>query len=264
MPKITAFFHGILQNDKIILKATDNKDLYTIKKIFASKEQREFRSKKEILLLCSIDAKYQHRSISQRNAVFKLVSVIFEAENGRAPTDEEKMRTYYNLLELYADKIPNPYMPSVLRPVHISEANTVEGARFIDGLLYHLATLCNFHMDLQADVREVLYQFEIWRGKQKEDIFENMDLQRWKEHAVYSEASGRTDNLETAHIVSRGSDARDEDKAWNVLRLTQDEHRFMHNYGWKAFVKKYPHLKGRIERAYERAEKLNKLEGFNE
>ena len=91
---------------------------------------------------CDIDAQFQKRSFKQLNAVWKLVEVIFESMENRKPTESEKYDLYLDLLELYADKVPSKLRKDTLRSVHISESNTVAAARFIDGLLYHLATDC--------------------------------------------------------------------------------------------------------------------------
>ena len=52
--KICSFFHGVLVNDKVVLKVTDEKDLITIRKLFKSKSEREQRTEKEILLECEM------------------------------------------------------------------------------------------------------------------------------------------------------------------------------------------------------------------
>ena len=91
--KICSFFHGVLVNDKVVLKVTDEKDLITLRKLFKSKSEREQRTEKEILLECEIDAAFQKRTFKQLRAVFKLVTVIFQSdsENHRKPTEEENI-----------------------------------------------------------------------------------------------------------------------------------------------------------------------------
>ncbi len=251
--KITGFFHGILYKGQIVLRACDQKDQILINKLFFSKKSREERSQKEILLKCEIDAQFQKRTFKQLRAVWKLVEVIFESMENRKPTEEEKYELYLDLLEMYADKVPSRLKPNTLRSVHISEANTASGARFIDGLLYHLATECQLTYDLQADVRKVLYEWEIWRGKQEVDFRDNMTVSEWRERVVYSEASGLAGGVDCHHIVSRGAAPQFADCAWNVLALTREEHEFFHAHGWNAFFDKWPHLKGRVERAFEKA-----------
>lgn len=259
--KITSFFHGILQKDLIILKVTDEKDLYNIRKLFKSKSERENRSKKEILLKCEIDAAFQHRSYKQNNSVWKLVTVIFQSdsENNRLPTDEEKYELYLDLLELYADKVPNRFTGE-LRSIHISESNTIAGAHFIEGLLYHLATKCNLTMDLESNVRNVLYEWEIQRYKTVNDINDFRTIEDLDKYVKFSEASGRGGVLHKHHIVSRGACPAAKEKAWNIMVLTPDEHNFFHQQckNWDDFLEVYPHLRGKVENAQRKAALLEK------
>lgn len=256
--KICSFFHACLVNDKVVLKVTDEKDLITLQKMFNSKAEREKRTQQEILLECELDAAFQHRTFKQLKAVWKLVTVIFQSdsENHRLPTEEEKYSLYLDLLELYADKIPNRYTGE-LRSIHISEANTLAGSHLIDGLLYHLATMCKLPDDLQATVRSVLYEWEIWRGKQEHDINDDRTISEMREYLVYSEASGRTP-VHFHHIVSRGACPAAIEKAWNIMALTPEEHNFFHQQckTWDEFLEQYPHLRGRVEMAYRKCNEL--------
>lgn len=248
--KVTSFFHGVLVNDKIILKVNDEKDLFNIRKMFKSKTERENRSQKEILLKCEIDAAFQKRSFKQLAAIWVLIEVIFESENGRKPLDYEKYDLYLDLLELYADKIPNRYN-NALRSIHISEANTLAAAHFIEGLLYHLSTMCQLNMDQESTVRSVLYQWEIWRGTLEFDINDERTPEELKKYVRFSEASGRGGAIHFHHIVSRGACPAAVDKAWNLMALTPDEHNFFHQQckTWDEFLEVYPHLRGKVENA---------------
>lgn len=254
--KISGFFHGILHGDKIVLKVRDEKDFFNVRKLFSSKAERENRSRKEILLKCEIDAAFQKRSFRQLSAVWKLVEVIFESENMRRPLEEEKYELYLDLLELYADKIPNRYN-NQLRAIHISESNTMAAAHFIDGLLFHLSAMCNLTDDLQATVRSVLYEWEIWRGRQERDINDDRTIDEMRKYVVYSEASGRAP-VHFHHIVSRGACPAAIDKAWNIVALHPDEHMFFHEQcrNYEEFLEVYPHLRGKVERAQRKCAEL--------
>lgn len=256
---ITGFFHGVLHNDIIALKVADPKDKILIDKLFKSKYERENRSKKEILLKCEIEAAFQHRSFKQLNAVFKLVEVIFmsDSENHRKPTQSEKYELYLDLLELYADKIPNRYT-NELRSIHISESNTMAAAHFIDGLLYHLSTYCQLNMDLESTVRKVLYEWEIWRGQNQIDINDDRTIEEMRKYVIYSEASGKRGNIHFHHIVSRGACPAAKDKAWNIVALLPEEHAFYHQQckNYREFLERYPHLKGKIENAQRKCAEL--------
>ena len=257
--KICAFFRGRLHQDYVILKPTDSKDLDLVKKMFASKTEREHRNNSEILLECEIDCAFHKRTFKQLRAVWKLVEVIFmnDSENHRKPTQEEKYELYLDLLDVYGDKKPNRFKQNSLRNVHISESDTMQASRFIESLLYHISTQCDLPTDLQATVRSVLYQWQIWRGKQEVDINDNRNIDDLREMVRYSEASGRCERLELAHIVSRGADYADIEESWNIIVLTHDEHRqVQHQHGWDTFLEMYPHLRGRVEKARELAGKL--------
>ena len=259
--KMCGFFHGILFNDKIVLKPRDPKDWVILNKLFKSKKDRETRSGKEILLKVEIDAAFQKRSFKQLSAIWKLITIIFQtdSENHRLPTEDEKYELYEYLLDEYADKKINKYNSNLVSPVRLSESKTINAAQFIDGLLYHLSSMCSIPMDLQAEVRDIIYQWEIWRGKQEIDINDNRSIEDMREKILYSEASGRCENIEFAHFVSRGSSTATIDEPWNLVALTHNEHiEVQHKFGWKEFLSRYPHLQGRYDRAREKAKKLYK------
>jgi hypothetical protein len=255
--------HSQKMGDYILLKATCKKDNDLVLRFFQAKTEREKRNQKEFFAQVVLDLPHQKRTFQQNAAVWKLVTVIFESMEDRLPTEEEKYELYLDLLDAYADKVPSR-IKGGLRPIHISESNSLEGSKFIDGLLYHLATLCNLKPDLQATVQEVLQEWEEWRGGLEYDHADYTDNEQtemlteleWRRKHVYSEASGRGGAIVRAHIVSRGADAPDIEKAWNWMALLPEEHEKQHHMGWDAFLQIYPHLRGRVERARNLAGKL--------
>ena len=255
--------HGALHKGYIVLKATCKKDHDLVLKLFRAKVSREDHNRKEFFIQAHLTLPHQRRTFKQNNSVWKLITAIFESMEGRAPLEEEKTALYYDLLEVYADKIPNRFSKA-LRPVHISESNSVEGSRFIDGLLSHLATQCELDYGTQATVQSVLEEWEDWKGKLEADPSDFQDIScmqmltyaEWVEKHPYSEASGRGGRIVRAHIVSRGSDARDIEKSWNWMALLWEEHEEQHRIGWDGFLQRYPHLRGRVDRARNLAGKL--------
>lgn len=255
--KVTGYFHGILFKDNsIILRPSDSRDLIPIRKVFKSKKDREERSGLEILLRCEIDTPLQKRSIKELNTAWKLISIIFESMEGRRGTDEELYSLYEDLLTEYAEKTSCTLYPNRLRPVRLSEANTVQAATFIDGLIYHLCMLCDLKQDLQADVRMVIYEFEEWRGKQKEDFTATMTESKWRERAVYSEASGIGADIDLHHMMGKGAHEILRNDPENWIALNRVEHEEYHNEGEEKFLQKYPHLKGRFEHIHKKAASL--------
>jgi hypothetical protein len=252
------------QDDRyIILKVTCEQDRHLVSNLFKKKEEWETRNKKEFFLQAHLELAYQKRTFKQNATVWVLVTAIFESLENRKPTEEERYGLYLDLLEVYAEKIPSR-ITGELRPVHISKSNSLQGARFIDNLLYHLATECDLEYGTQATVQSVLKQWIAWRGTLEFDPFDFADYEctrlltekQWRDRNPVSEASGRGGKLDLAHIVSRGSDTSGIEKSWNWVSLLHDEHTQQHALGWDKFLQIYPHLRGRIDRARELAGKL--------
>lgn len=248
--------------DYVVLKATCAKDNDLLRRFFRTKADWEGRNGREFNVRTTFDLPYQGRTFRQNSAVWKLVTVIFENMEGRLPDEEEKYALYLDLLDVYADRVPNR-VKGGLRPVHISEANSIEGSRFIDGLIHHLATECGLSCDAQATVQEIICEWESWRGGLAEDPSDYADREltgllgekEWRQRHAYSQASGRGGNIVLHHIVTRGSNGAARDKAWNWLALTDEEHEALHRQGDENFLATYAHLRGKFERA-------NKLAGL--
>jgi hypothetical protein len=248
--------HAARHKGYVVLKETNKAGAVLIDRIFAKKAEWEDRNQREFYLQAELNLRHQHRTYKQNSSVWVLVTAIFESLEGRLPDEDEKYGLYLDLLEVYADKIPSR-LNGGLRPVHISESNSIAGARFIDGLLYHLATLCDLPVDTQSTVANVMYEWEAWRGALEIDPVDYSDLactkplteSEWQEKHPVSEASGQGGRIVRAHIVSRGADAADIEKPWNWIALLWDEHEQQHKIGWENFLQIYPHLRGRIDRA---------------
>jgi hypothetical protein len=260
--KIRLPIHAMRKAGYVVLKETNKSEAELIDRIFTKKQEWEERNGREFYLQIELDLRYQKRTFKQNSSVWVLVTAIFESLEGRLPDEEEKYGLYLDLLELYADKKPIRF--GGMRPVHISESNSMEGARFIDGLLYHLATMCDLQTDTASTVFDVMCQWEEWRGSLEIDPIDYSDLDctklltetEWREKHRVSEASGRGGDIIRAHIVSRGADSPDIEKAWNWMALLHDEHMQQHQIGWDEFLQIYPHLRGRVERARCMAGKL--------
>ncbi|MDR0474224.1 MAG: hypothetical protein LBH43_11205 [Treponema sp.] len=246
----------------VVLKETNKAGADLFRRIFKKKKEMEDRNKKEFFLWVELDLRYQHRTYKQNNTVWTLITAIFMSMEGRLPDEEEKYNLYLDLLEQYADRVPNRF--GGLRPVHISESNSLEGARFIDGLLYCITTMCDLDMNTQTSVIDVMQEWLEWRGKLECDPIDYADIEctrlitesEWREKHRVSEASGHGGDIVLHHIVTRGSNKAAENKAWNWLALTNDEHMMIHNRGDDYFLSIYSHLKGKFERANKLAAEL--------
>lgn len=255
MPKITGWYHAELfpEDESVTLRLSDPRDMVTLRKVFASKREREIRRNQEILVNVTIDIPYQKRSVKELNTAWKLMEIIFQSLNDRKPTSEELYATYEDLLPEYAEKVPCTLFPDRLRPVRLSEANSVQAAAFIDGLLFHISQITGLKQDLQTDVRSVIYEWETWRGQHSPDFTSGMTEKKWRERATYSEASGiGGKDIDLHHMLSRGAHANMTDDPENWIALNRSEHQEFHDIGEKAFLQKYPHLEGRFRRAHEK------------
>jgi hypothetical protein len=261
--KVKLPVHATLSQGYIILKELNSAGKVLVDKVFRKKAEMEDRNKHEYFLHVVLELKYQKRTFKQNNSVWILITAIFESMERRLPDEDEKYGLYLDLLDEYADKIPSK-INGKLRPVHISQANSMEGARFIDGLIFHLAQYCDLSSYAQATVIDVLQEWHEWRGDLEIDPVDYADPQctrllteyEWREKHPISEASGKGGAVSLAHIVSRGSDAADIGEAWNWVALLHDEHMKQHEIGWDSFLHIYPHLRGRVNRARKMAKKL--------
>jgi hypothetical protein len=252
-----------IHDNYIALKELNSAGKLLIDRLFKKKNEWEQRNNKEFFLQVELDLRHQKRTYKQNSTIWVLVTAIFESMEGRLPCEEEKYALYLDLLEEYADKIPSK-LNGNLRPVHISEANSAEGARFIDSLIYHLATLCDLTYDTQATVIGVLQEWHDWRGGLEVDPLDYSDAactkllteSQWRDKHPVSEASGKGTDIVLHHIVTRGSNKAAEHKAWNWCALTDEEHRLLHQQGEDYFLRVYPHLKGRFSRAKHLASRI--------
>jgi hypothetical protein len=254
--KIRLPVHAIRKAGYIVLKETNKSGAELIEKIFTKKMEWEENNQKEFFLWIELELRHQKRTFKQNATVWKLIECIWASMEKDPPTEEEKYGLYLDLLEVYADKTKNR-ITGELRPIHISESSSLEGAHFIDSLLYHLATMCRLDYGTQSQVIDVLQDWESWRGSLEIDPMDYSDADctrllteaEWRKKHPMSEASGRGGAIDRAHIVSRGADAPDIEKAWNWIALTHEEHMQQHQIGWDSFLQIYPHLRGRVDRA---------------
>jgi hypothetical protein len=238
------------------LQAQGKNNEALLAEFFASKTRREAARKNEYLVKVELTLPYQKRTFKQNAAIWKLIEVLFESQEGRKPCEEEKEALYADALEAFADRVPNK-LTGQTRPVHISEANSLQAGHFIEALLQYLAETCGLQSDLQADVRGVLWQWEQWKGGLSQDDSDYLNgrlrtMDEWRDNHRVSQASGIAGlkgELHLHHIIHKGARPDIKDKAWVWVMLTPEEHAALHQYGEEQFLAEYPHLRGRFERA---------------
>lgn len=255
--------HAARHKGYVVLKEVNKAGKELIDKLFQKKKEWEERNGKEFYLQAKLELRHQKRTLKQNDTVWKLIECIWFSMEEDPPTEDEKYSLYLDLLELYAGKIKSR-ITGDLRPIHISESNSLEGARFIDGLLYHLSTECNLDYNAQSTVIDIIQEWEEWRGGLEIDPMDYSDLEctkpltefEWRERHKVSEASGQGGVIVLHHIVTRGSNKAAENMTWNWLALTEEEHRMLHANGNDNFLRIYPHLKGRFSRAKNLADQI--------
>lgn len=198
----------------------------------------------------------KNKSWEQVKAVWALIELIYEVTYGVRPTSKQAANLYMSLILLYADRVPDLLHPGEKIPVTLSQMDKEQAVRFIQCLINHLAGLEKLS-DIQASsLDEIFKTFEEMKGgleKDPVDIDENgnwLTVEEWRKRNNHSFASGRTQALEVAHIVTRGSSPQNIESVWNLMLLTHEEHiDIQHGKGWDEFLAIYPHLKPRVNRA---------------
>lgn len=226
-----------------------------IEKLFAAKAKRDGKDGGDVPINYELEVEVRPRTTRQLATVWALIRVIYIAMNGEPPTKEAAYDLYLDLLDLYANKKPNRFNGN-LRPVHISEADVEDAARFIEHLMAVIVEYCDLDLPMQADVRKLFWAWEGHRGGMERDPLDYdaegrpLSEAAWREKHKVSQASGVGGHMELAHIVSRGADCTAIAEPWNWLMLTYNEHRgLQHQNGWEAFLQQFPHLKARVLRA---------------
>lgn len=252
---------------KLIILRPNRSDIPIIRKLFLRKADREAKDGQTVYPEYTLDVPAREKTALQVRTVWALVTVIFRSMHGRKPTNEEKYDLYLDVLDMYAEKVPNRFNGS-LRPVHLSDSDVYQAGKIITALLQVLVEYCDLNnvMDesekpigdeLQATVRTVFNRWTMWRGEQARDPLDydeegnELDIVAWLEKHPVSDATGTNPgNLQLCHIVSRGANAATIDHSWNWLRLEESLHiGEQHQHGWERLLQAYPHLRSRVLRA---------------
>ncbi|GAB6276283.1 MAG: hypothetical protein SAMD01599839_08230 [Rectinema sp.] len=232
----------------------NKEDEWAFVAVFDAITKRREKINADVLPVITIHLPERERTYKQNDTLWALITIIFQSMNGRKPTQTEKYDLYLDILEEHAERIPTRFSGR-LRPIHISESDTVHAAQLIQACFDIIVEYCDLNVDLQSDVRSLFYKWHTWRGGLNRDPLdyddesEEMSEKEWRENHKVSDASGIGGYLEKAHIVSRGASPASVNDVRNLIMLTPEEHRFQHQYGWVAFLERFPHLKGRILRA---------------
>jgi hypothetical protein len=217
-----------------------------------------------------------NKTYDQVKAVWALIYILYESIYGGKPNTEQAASMYSALIEDYAPREPNPLREGKDMPVTLSRMSKSQASVFIQSIINEICLHHKLSDDAQADLQELFAEFQEHKGTFTDDPVdfgengEMLSIDEWVKRNPVSMASGRTENLEIAHILTRGAYPQFADCTWNMMRLTHEEHiGIMHNQinkngeitkdEWGLFLQIYPHLRKRVERARNIAYKIDQL-----
>jgi hypothetical protein len=217
-------------------------------------------------LTVTVNGSRGNKTYDQVKTVWGLIEIYFEAQYNRKPTQNESTTMYMSFIQQYADTEPSLLEKGKEVCVTLSNMSKEQAARFIQNIMNDIITECRLSEGLQCDVKELYEAFVQYKGTLPSDPVDYdkngvlLNREDWVKMNPCSHASGLTQGLEVAHIVSKGSDEEDRYECWNWIMLTHEEHiGIQHQNGWEELIELYPHIEGRVKRARELAGKLEKL-----
>ena len=225
---------------------------------------------------CTVTATFSksNKTYDQVKTVWALCGIITECKlksatnhyGGVKPTDEQVEVVYMEMLEMFAEREPNIYNPETSSPIHLSKMSKIQASQFINSLI----NLIYEYLALELDDRQIVDLTEIFTKFKENEGFGELNhidyapdghlytIDEWCENNNVSMASGvGGEDLQIAHIISKGAHPEYRDCTWNWLRLTHYEHiEIQHKKGWKEFLSMFPHLIPRVKTAYDKVGEL--------
>lgn len=215
------------------------------------------------------------RTFKQQNTIFGLAGILYQCLNDRSPSGEEKEALVRDVMAQYGDYVEIEYKSRAnngapkTRLLSVSELDILGASKVIQGFLQELAYF-DLNVDQQGSVKKIFIDWMNWRGAQKIDLIDSAmgyvsgktseDIFREK-NTICMACTRGGEGLQIAHIVGRGANGRVMNEPWNWLLLCNKDHvSFQHQAGWDEFLKAYPHLRGRVERAREMASETDRVE----
>lgn len=207
------------------------------------------------------------KTYDQCKTVFALINLRFEINHNRKPTETEQAIEYSKLLWKYADRTEDPDDPENSIPVPLSQMNKIQAAHFISSIMAEIYEMTHGELSTyqEVELRQLFEEFHYATncGDMNPIDYDTAGTElseiEWRAKNHFSFASGvETEDLQLAHILSRGAHEAFRDCPWNWLMLTDYEHnQIQHSKGgWKKLLEMYPHLIPRVKNAYDKAHEL--------
>lgn len=257
------------ENGRFEIIPATNADKQTLL-LFAKANQKK-------ILSITFKSSVATKTYNQLKTAHALMEYLFIAIKGYKPTKKQKDKFYQQLLEEFSDKVEVEdvlHKKTILEPVSFSNMSIGQLSRFIQSLVQLLHENTQGYLlsaDDLVDIKDIFAEWKNYLSNLNEDPTDYdeygnlLSLEDYRLTHTISYASGRVcdsngGGLEMAHIVSRGSDPAFEDKCWNVMMLTHEEHQeIMHGLGWNELIRRFPHIRGRVERAINKARKIYEI-----
>jgi hypothetical protein len=205
----------------------------------------------------TIEKRLSGRSFKQNATYWALVSLFWYTQNEGEISEYEKRLESFNILLKYGKTMA---VGGGRAPVTDIKLYTKDEMTSILSLMFcELASMSDKPYFVAQNASTAFIDFQEYLSGLEHDCndyypdygfpLKEAEEEYWRQIHPVSQASGQGGVLHLHHIHSRKARPDLKDRSWNWLMLTAQEHSELHNDGQRAFIKKYPHLRGRFARA---------------
>lgn len=224
-------------------------------------QQYVYDKDNKVLSLSVDEIHLASKSYNEVKSVFALTRILFFINNQRYPSNNENELMYKMMLEEIAPRHSDG------EPKSLSEMSKWEASQFIRTLINMIADTLKLPNPEQLTVQDIFVAWSRYNESQKQnpiDYDENgnlLDVETWRKLNCISFATGRkTDDLEIAHIISKGSRPEFRNCCWNFMLLEHELHiEVQHKISWEYLFELYPHLRARYDNAFRIAAAIDQL-----
>lgn len=208
------------------------------------------------------------KSYQQVKTFWALNDIAYQLENGGVrPTVAQAQCMYMTFLQMFADKMPSPIKGQPDIPISLSRMSKSQATRFIQSIMNFCLERMGDSVDsaIITDAKELFEELMSYRSSRDIDPIDTdeegnwLSIDEWIARNPVSMANGESESVETHHMITKGSRPEFRYSVWNLVRLTHHQHiEMIHAKSEDEFLKIYPELKGRFERARRLASEYDK------